>query len=398
MTAAARANPLGFGEAAPLLHFRAPGRERFAFGSLAGRFLLVGWLGRLDAPVSRQAAEKLLAAAGLQHNDHRVFTVLLADGRAPQALFNDGAAGRLAQALHRQMPLLLDHDLAGWAAWGLLRREGEVAQATACWYLLDPQLRVVQAWPLDAVEAALASFAALPLPAQHAGVPLFAPALLVPRIFEPDFCRQLIAAFEAGEQKPSGVTREIDGRTEVVPDDGFKRRSDVILHDEALRQQINQRLAVRLLPQIAAAFQFQVTRLERYIVSCYPAADQGGGFFRPHRDNTTRGTAHRRFAVTINLNADDYDGGDLRFPEFGPALHRAPTGGAVVFSCSLLHEAMPVTRGRRYAFLPFLYDDAAAALRDRNREFLGDSLRGDSLRGDGLSSGAAAAPDPAAAG
>jgi hypothetical protein len=29
-----------------------------------------------------------------------------------------------------------------------------------------------------------------------------------------------------------------------------------------------------------------------------------------------------------------------------------------------------VTKGRRYAFLPFLYDDAAANLRAENRKFL----------------------------
>ena len=29
-------------------------------------------------------------------------------------------------------------------------------------------------------------------------------------------------------------------------------------------------------------------------------------------------------------------------------------GGAVVFSCSLLHEALPVTKGVRYALLTFL--------------------------------------------
>ena len=38
----------------------------------------------------------------------------------------------------------------------------------------------------------------------------------------------------------------------------------------------------------------------------------------------------------------------------------------MVFSCSLLHEATPVTQGTRYAFLPFLYDEAAAAVRQRN--------------------------------
>jgi len=105
------------------------------------------------------------------------------------------------------------------------------------------------------------------------------------------------------------------------------------------------------------AYEHRVNHIERYLVSCYDAADQG--VFRPHRDNTTHGTAHRRFACSLNLNAD-FEGGDLRFAEFGSATYRPPPGGAVVFSCSLMHEALPVTRGRRYAFLPFFYDDAGA--------------------------------------
>jgi predicted 2-oxoglutarate/Fe(II)-dependent dioxygenase YbiX len=74
--------------------------------------------------------------------------------------------------------------------------------------------------------------------------------------------------------------------------------------------------------------------------------------------------------VTVNLNAEEYDGGDLCFPEFGPRTYRAPTGGAVVFSCALLHQATPVTRGRRFAFLPFLYDEDGAKLREQNARFL----------------------------
>jgi predicted 2-oxoglutarate/Fe(II)-dependent dioxygenase YbiX len=125
-------------------------------------------------------------------------------------------------------------------------------------------------------------------------------------------------------------------------------------------------LARRLTPEIARVFQFEVTRVERYIVACYDAAD--GGYFKAHRDNETLGTAHRRFAVSINLNAEEFEGGDLTFPEFGPRTYRPPTGGAVVFSWSLQHEATPVTRGRRYAYLPFLYDDAGAAIRAANRD------------------------------
>ena len=78
--------------------------------------------------------------------------------------------------------------------------------------------------------------------------------------------------------------------------------------------------------------------------------------------------------ITINLNAGDYDGGDLRFPEYGGRTYRAPTGGAVVFSCSLLHEATPVTRGKRYAFLPFLYNEEAARIREANNPYLGEGV------------------------
>jgi len=37
-----------------------------------------------------------------------------------------------------------------------------------------------------------------------------------------------------------------------------------------------------------------------------------------------------------------------------------PTGSAIVFSSSMLHEAMAVTAGRRFVLLSHLFDDAAA--------------------------------------
>jgi predicted 2-oxoglutarate/Fe(II)-dependent dioxygenase YbiX len=107
--------------------------------------------------------------------------------------------------------------------------------------------------------------------------------------------------------------------------------------------------------------------MDRYIVACYDAAI-GGHFYR-HRDNVNIGAQHRRFAVTINLNKD-YEGCDLTFPEFGRRVYRAPHGGAIVFSCAALHQVTPVTRGRRYAFLAFLYGEADAALRESNNSKL----------------------------
>ena len=169
---------------------------------------------------------------------------------------------------------------------------------------------------------------------------------------------RLIALHEVDGGRFTGVMRDEGDRTFAVMDP-LKRRRDVLVRDPVLQAEIQDRLERALFPAIAMALGFAVTRVERYVVSCYDAADQA--VFRPHRDSTTFATAHRRFACSINLN-DDFDGGDLRFGEFGPATYRPPLGGAVVFSCALLHEAMPVTRGRRYAFLPFFYDEAGAEI------------------------------------
>ena len=150
--------------------------------------------------------------------------------------------------------------------------------------------------------------------------------------------------------------RDAGDRTVMVMDE-LKKRRDVLIGDPDLVAAITERLERRLYPYIKQALGFTVTHIERFLVSCYDADD--GGVFHPHRDNTTQGTAYRKFACSLNLNAD-FEGGDLRFAEFGPAAYRPPPGGAVVFTCGLMHEALKVTKGRRYAFLPFFYDEAGA--------------------------------------
>jgi predicted 2-oxoglutarate/Fe(II)-dependent dioxygenase YbiX len=191
---------------------------------------------------------------------------------------------------------------------------------------------------------------------------------VVSRVFEPELCRRLIAYYEEHGGVDSGFMRDTPEKTIEVIDYAMKRRADREIVNEALKNECLVRIRDRIAPELRKAFQFQATRIERYIVACYESQTQG--HFRSHRDNTTRGTAHRRFAVSLNLNTGEFDGGQLRFPEFGPRLFTPPLGGAVVFSCSLLHEAMPVTRGKRYVFLPFLYDEEAAKVRQANAKFV----------------------------
>ena len=243
--------------------------------------------------------------------------------------------------------------------------------------VLDERLRVIAniPWSPDTMahnERLTAALRGLPpLPRDEP-----APVLVLPRVLEPDFCKELVDLHIRDGGAESPFMRQHGKETVPILDYGFKRRTDfdfeIEPQYESLRLAIRNKLNRRLSPEVLKAFQFKITRIERYLVARYDG--DVGGFFRPHRDNTTRATAHRKFACTINLNAEDYEGGNLRFPEYSERTYRAPTGGAVVFSCSLLHEAQPVTKGTRYAFLPFFYDDAGAKLRRRTERFLSEEV------------------------
>ena len=266
------------------------------------------------------------------------------------------------------MRWFLDYDRAVSRAFGATGPDDD-GSYRPYWLLLDPSERVVLHAPLADGARVLAECRRLAR--EPRGMP--APVLVAPRILPPELCRRLIDLYEQRGGEESGFMREVHGVTRTIVDHGHKRRADCTIDDQELLTALRNSLFHVLRPLVKRAFQFEATRIERWIVACYDGGT--GGYFRPHRDNTTKGTAHRKFAVTINLNAEDYEGGDLCFPEFGQQTYRAPTGGAVVFSCSLLHEARPVTQGRRYAFLPFLYDDEGARLRERNLAYVMPELQ-----------------------
>lgn len=188
----------------------------------------------------------------------------------------------------------------------------------------------------------------------------FAPILILPRLFEPWLCDALIDSYDRQGGEPSGFMVSEGGRTVGRHDLRHKSRRDVMITESGLVAAIQQRIIDGVVPAIRQAYAFDVTRMERYLVACYDARE--GGHFRAHRDNTTPATAHRRFALSIQLN-DGFEGGGLSFPEFSERRYRAAAGAAIVFSCSLLHQVDPVTAGRRFVFLPFLYDEAAARMR-----------------------------------
>jgi predicted 2-oxoglutarate/Fe(II)-dependent dioxygenase YbiX/peroxiredoxin len=350
------------GDMAPQFSARTDVNPSFAFGSMGGRWLVMLFFGSLADPVGRAAHEQVVARRALFDDTDASYFGVSCDPR--------DRTERGLKATPPGLRFFYDDDLAVSRLYNQDHVGGEPRMAV----LLDRAMRVVAVEPLERTGALLERLE-LCLAAEP-GEPavLMAPVLTVPRVFEPELCQTLINYYEAKGGSQSGVMREINGLTVGVMDDSMKRRRDAKVEDPDLKALMVRRLGRRLIPEIKRAFNWQATRIERYMVACYDEEDRG--FFKAHRDNTTAGTAHRVFAVSLNLNSD-YDGGELCFPEFGPGTYRPPPGGATVFSCSLLHAATPVTRGTRYVFVPFLYDDAHARIRAANRDKLVTKARQD---------------------
>ena len=363
------------GDPAPHFHSRSAGNPRYSFDTAAGRHIVLCFLGSSTHPAAQAALAAVFDRPGTFDDRHACFFGATADPA-------DEAEGRLANRIPGYR-FLWDSDRTAARAYGAAPAKGDGPYRPR-WVLIDPSLRVVEviAFAADGSDRArlAAALDSLPPVGEHTGTQVMAPILYLPRVFEPDLCRALVDLYDRHGGASSGFMRQVDGRTVGLNDPRHKSRRDCMVTDAELIATIQNRFRRRVVPEIAKAHQFQSTRMERYLVGCYTAEE--GGHFAAHRDNTTSGTAHRRFAVSVNLN-DDFEGGEVSFPEYGPRGFKAPPGGAVVFSCSLLHAVGRVTAGRRYAFLPFLYDDAAARIRDANRHLIGAAQAGDAAEATG---------------
>ncbi len=360
-------SPLHFGDPTPGFTCPTRANPKFHYHTLAGRFVVLSFLGDANSDAARRVLGFIHSNKEKLDHQHLCFFGVVT--KRPEI---EGPIH-----LPHGMEMFFDDDQAISRLYKAASDDGFQPYTL----VVDALQRVLVSIPLDdpathnkqlgEVLTRLPRLANNPV-----NEALHAPVLILPRVFEPSLCRELIGHYQQQGGKASGYMREVDGKTIPVLNTSFKRRKDFRFETgdefETLRIKVNQRIFHRLLPQIQKVFQFHATRMERHVVSCYSSEDNG--FFSAHRDNTTPGTKHRKFACTINLNAEDYDGGDLRFPEFGPRTYRAPTGGACIFSCSLLHEATPVTSGDRYAFLPFFYDDEGGRIRAENEGTIVDDV------------------------
>jgi len=337
----------------------------YTFDMSAGRHVVLFFFDSSLAPQTASDLQAVRAAADLFDGRRASFFGVSADPA-------DEAEGRLREE-PPAIRFFFDADATAGRLYGARPASADgAARGRSLWVVLDPMLRVLGVLDQAPGTAGLVLAALRGRLAQPATPEPTAPVLLLDQVFEPEFCRRLIDYYHRAGNTDSGVFTEREvGRSEAVSDPGFKRRRDCLLRDRTLVEQVQARLIRRVVPEIRKAFQFEASRLERLVVACYDVAD--GGRFGPHRDNTVQAAAHRRFAVSINLN-NEFEGGGLSFPEFGPRLYRPPAGGAAIFSCSLMHAVAPVTAGRRFACLPFIYDEAALKVKRANLDIIRNAM------------------------
>jgi len=320
------------------------GRDRLAFDSFPGRHIALAFVGSIADPAAEAALTALEAERRLIDEGKAAFFAVVSERGSPPEM-----------ALEARFPSIR-----------FLWDGGEMARAFGAeksWVILDPMLRVIDVATLGEADRVLAHLCGSLSSSDAFGPCPPAPLLSLSHVFEPELCAHLIACFERSDAKETGFMQDEGGREIENFDATWKRRRDFHLTDPRLIAALRARIGRRICPEIKKAFQMRLTRIERDLVARYDS--ETGGHFGPHRDDTGISVAHRRFAVSINLNAE-FDGGEISFPEYSPRSFKAAPGTAIVFSASILHQVSRVTRGRRYVFLTFLFDEEAERVRQAN--------------------------------
>ena len=231
--------------------------------------------------------------------------------------------------------------------------------------LIDQNRRIVSVHQgAGAVPTVLAEMAALVAAPRVLKLDSHPPVLVLPRVLDAEDCERLVDLWHRPVRlwRSDGLTNS--GYANETGDfkvriESYGRTDQYVVRDAEMQSYIDRRVVRRVLPEIAKSFAVSPSYREDYRIACYDSAERGG--LRGHRDNPTQDRRHRQFTISINLNAGEYEGGALRFREYGDQLYEVERGTAVVWSCSLLHEVTDVTRGRRFMLGTHIFSDLNAA-------------------------------------
>ena len=323
------------GDPAPWFEQTTSGGPRLRLDLTAGRYLLLCFfMGTQDADAQR-ALDFVAQNRSLFDDENLSFFGVSIDWR-------DQYEHRTAPALPG-IRFFWDFDLKVSRLYGVVPANATVGAISVrrCWFVLDRALRLVAVIRFQKNGSERSRLLDLLRGIREreagAGVEVPPPLLHVPDVFEPEFCRRLIAAFKAVP--------------EAVGNAGGKRRIDQVIEDDDLVTEIGVRIQRRIVPEMRKAFGFRATKTDRHVVALY---GEGAALPSQRDDASLPGP---RFALSVSLS-EDYEGGEICFPEYGRHRYRSPLGTALLFSSSILHRVSPVVRGQSYTSLSSLYGEA----------------------------------------
>jgi hypothetical protein len=204
-----------------------------------------------------------------------------------------------------------------------LRTGAKFAQTGVVSFVLDADQRVIALKGAEPGQAAWAFSVVRKLPDEaplvHGAI---APVLILPRVLDDATCRQLLALEGLGSA-PAPIP------------------------DAALAASLSRLLLRRVGPEVDKVFSFDDFQFEALLLQQEEARPAEDRKTDRRRDNSDPETLGRSFSLILDLEAEAYQGGGLRFPEYGPHLYRPGTGAAVVHAGEMLREQAPIESGRR---------------------------------------------------
>ncbi len=261
-------------------------------------------------------------------------------------------------------PILGDASGSIFASYGLHKLHGQAYRSI----LLTP-LRQIRTWfdehenVNQSIEVMFKMIDNHPAAENNRWATPFAPVLQIPNVLSPTECAQVIKTFETGCPffvRPPHPNEHAGTFKVPVYEHNRQDRVDSMVKDKNLMELLDQRIWGSVIPMIQKSFAFTATRREMLHIARY--VGDRNGVDMGHRDNTAPAGAHRRFALSLNLN-DEFEGGEIHFKEFSQYGYKSAAGSALVFSSSLLHEVSEITSGTRYVLISNLFNDEAVGKR-----------------------------------
>jgi len=143
-----------------------------------------------------------------------------------------------------------------------------------------------------------------------------------------------------------------DGKVGNIVNYDKKIRKDLFINENDLLMLIDKEF-YNLYDDIKKNFS-DIKYREKWKIGKYNGENKG--FYNEHRD-TTGVTCYRNHSCIIMLSdPDDYDGGELHFPELNQVF-KLNKGELIIFRSDILHGVKPVVRGNRVVLISFLFDD-----------------------------------------